>query len=342
MNKFVIIDKNGNFNKENRWNDVNSENNVEKNLPIVSFFNPIMLNYNLIFSEDINIFANSTSKYYNLEDSSDFLIEIQKLNMVNNSFILLKIGNLVDNKLNNHVLESVGKISDIVVFNIFHQNIINDKTILKSYLNEIISTIDPIKLKTNNNKFKFFVCVHDYDDNFHEPETLKEIFVDFMKELALNLSNVNQCQFDDIFDISLILMENYKYNTEKFLDSCKTLKAQLYQSVSKISNCNHKVSDVIECFKNSDSSLKQSQYLSNDFNPNETEKNFIIECEKLYSVVLKDAALQMAELTKQVDENNKIPNFGAKSSHIVQDSLNKFDKLISCSENSSFVGKKKK
>lgn len=344
MNRYVIVDKNGNFNKDNRWNDNSSENLPERSLPFVSFINPIKFNYNLIFENDENSLSKFSDKYYNIENSSDFSIEIQKIKFSTENFLLLKLQDFFEYRKNNHLIKVIGKISDVVVINIFHQNILQDKEMLKNYFSGIMPNIDYAKFLKIKERFRFIICVHDFDDNFHESKKLTDFFVDLIKDEFVNTSDIDKFSFEDVFEVSVILMENYKYNKEQFTNSCKFLRSKIKQSVSQTGNkldSNLNFSEVIELFFNpiSEDNINKSSIGIQEIDSN--QNNCIIEGEKCFSIILKEAALQMAELTKVVDENSKIPNFGIKSSQIVQESLSKFEKFMSFSKNFSFINKKK-
>jgi hypothetical protein len=63
----------------------------------------------------------------------------------------------------------------------------------------------------------------------------------------------------------------------------------------------------------------------------ELKKENLIEVYKIeaaFSNILRTSAIEMAELTKMVDENNKISNLGKKASEILQNSLNKFEESV--------------
>jgi len=49
--------------------------------------------------------------------------------------------------------------------------------------------------------------------------------------------------------------------------------------------------------------------------------------------VLRQSAIKMADFTRQVDENNKIPNFGTKSAEIIKNALQTFDARVEESKN---------
>lgn len=51
----------------------------------------------------------------------------------------------------------------------------------------------------------------------------------------------------------------------------------------------------------------------------------VYEVDKAFSASLLQSAIEMAELTKSVDENNKIPNFGKKAAEIIEGALQTFD-----------------
>merc|ERR1740138_450571 len=55
----------------------------------------------------------------------------------------------------------------------------------------------------------------------------------------------------------------------------------------------------------------------------------VYKIEAAFSNILRTSAVEMAELTKMVDENNKITNLGKKASEILQNSLNKFEESVS-------------
>jgi hypothetical protein len=54
----------------------------------------------------------------------------------------------------------------------------------------------------------------------------------------------------------------------------------------------------------------------------------VYKIEAAFSNILRTSAIEMAELTKMVDENNKISNLGKKASEILQNSLNKFEESV--------------
>nr|UXY87104.1 GTP-binding protein isoform 1 [Cryptomonas sp.] len=54
----------------------------------------------------------------------------------------------------------------------------------------------------------------------------------------------------------------------------------------------------------------------------------IFKVNEAFSEVLRQSAVELAELTRQVDENNKIPNFGIKSAEIIKNALQNFDTQV--------------
>jgi hypothetical protein len=54
----------------------------------------------------------------------------------------------------------------------------------------------------------------------------------------------------------------------------------------------------------------------------------VYKIEAAFSEILRTSAIEMAELTKMVDENNKISNLGKKASEILQNALNKFEESV--------------
>jgi hypothetical protein len=62
------------------------------------------------------------------------------------------------------------------------------------------------------------------------------------------------------------------------------------------------------------------------------KKENLIEVYKIegaFSEILRTSEIERAELTKIVDENNKISNLGKKASEILQNALNKFEESVS-------------
>ena len=55
----------------------------------------------------------------------------------------------------------------------------------------------------------------------------------------------------------------------------------------------------------------------------------ICNLEAIFSDILRSSAIDMAELTKMVDENHKISNLGKKTSEILQNALSKFEENAS-------------
>lgn len=55
----------------------------------------------------------------------------------------------------------------------------------------------------------------------------------------------------------------------------------------------------------------------------------ICNLEAIFSDILRSSAIDMAELTKMVDENHKISNLGKKTSEILQTALSKFEENAS-------------
>nr|UXY86688.1 GTP-binding protein isoform 1 [Cryptomonas paramecium] len=54
----------------------------------------------------------------------------------------------------------------------------------------------------------------------------------------------------------------------------------------------------------------------------------VIKISEAFSEVLQQSAMKMAEFTQQVDDNNKIPNFGIKAAELIRDALENFDNQI--------------
>jgi hypothetical protein len=74
------------------------------------------------------------------------------------------------------------------------------------------------------------------------------------------------------------------------------------------------------------------------------KKENLIEVYKIegaFSDILRTSAIEMAELTKIVDENNKISNLGKKASEILQNALNKFEESVSDLVDTKNYSKKK-
>jgi|Transcript_46806 hypothetical protein len=67
----------------------------------------------------------------------------------------------------------------------------------------------------------------------------------------------------------------------------------------------------------------------------------IFKMEAIFSEILKTSAIKMAELTKMVDENNKIVNFGKKASEILQNGLTNFEENTSNFTDTKNILKKK-
>jgi len=59
----------------------------------------------------------------------------------------------------------------------------------------------------------------------------------------------------------------------------------------------------------------------------------ILKVNEVFSEVLRQSAVKMAEFTRQVDENNKIPNFGNKSAELIKNALQNFDDQVEESKN---------
>jgi len=63
--------------------------------------------------------------------------------------------------------------------------------------------------------------------------------------------------------------------------------------------------------------------------------------ETVFSEILRSSAIDMAELTKMVDENNKINNLGKKASDILQKALSKFEEnALEYADSKNFLKKK--
>lgn len=67
----------------------------------------------------------------------------------------------------------------------------------------------------------------------------------------------------------------------------------------------------------------------------------IYKIETAFSEILKTSAIDMAELTKMVDENNKINNLGKKASEILQSALSKFEENVGDFVDNKYFLKKK-
>jgi DNA-directed RNA polymerase alpha subunit len=66
-----------------------------------------------------------------------------------------------------------------------------------------------------------------------------------------------------------------------------------------------------------------------------------LKVNEVFSEVLRQSAVKMAEFTRQVDENNKIPNFGSKSAELIKNALQNFDNQVEESKNLANYHKKK-
>jgi len=67
----------------------------------------------------------------------------------------------------------------------------------------------------------------------------------------------------------------------------------------------------------------------------------IFKMETIFSEILRTSAIKMAELSKMVDENNKIVNFGKKASEILQNGLTNFEENTSNFTDTKNILKKK-
>jgi len=76
----------------------------------------------------------------------------------------------------------------------------------------------------------------------------------------------------------------------------------------------------------------------------ELKKEHLIEVYKIeatFSEILRTSAIEMAELTKMVDDNNKISNLGKKASEILQTALGKFEESANDFTDTKYFSKKK-
>jgi hypothetical protein len=67
----------------------------------------------------------------------------------------------------------------------------------------------------------------------------------------------------------------------------------------------------------------------------------VYKIEAAFSDILRTSAIEMAELTKMVDENNKISNLGKKASEILQNASNKFEESVADLVDTKSYSKKK-
>jgi len=81
-------------------------------------------------------------------------------------------------------------------------------------------------------------------------------------------------------------------------------------------------------------SLNNNRHNFVEETPHTTEKLVqILKVNEVFSEVLRQSAIKMAEFTRQVDENNKIPNFGIKSAELIKSALQNFDDQVEESKN---------
>jgi len=67
----------------------------------------------------------------------------------------------------------------------------------------------------------------------------------------------------------------------------------------------------------------------------------VYQVDKVFSEILRQSAIEMAELTRSVDENNKIPNFGKKAAEIIEKALENFEIKVGETMDSSLIARKK-
>nr|UXY88089.1 GTP-binding protein isoform 1 [Cryptomonas curvata] len=79
--------------------------------------------------------------------------------------------------------------------------------------------------------------------------------------------------------------------------------------------------------------VNTGQFYSGEKEPTTEKLIHALKVNEVFSEVLRQSAVKMAEFTRQVDENNKIPNFGSKSAELIKNALQNFDTQVEESKN---------
>mmetsp|Transcript_97778 Transcript_97778/g.146605 ORF Transcript_97778/g.146605 Transcript_97778/m.146605 type:complete len:528 (-) Transcript_97778:1833-3416(-) len=332
-----LVDKNGKIVTPKSQSQI--EEKDQEILPIISFVN--------LYHGDNSFFLNSifnTTIFSRKENLDDFQgIRLIKKPTSDHKIGILELENSFDSKLLKKFSMLAFKASTAIVLSTWFQNLWAKGGVEQAFIEDLFEKTKNGESGNEDFKTSIILCVHDFDKDHSSEQKIKSYLEQEFSNLWEKVQKKENLKKTNPFELNIILFSHYKYQSESFQKQCGIISKMIGKEGVIISNKKyHKKATPEQIFKIKNLDNEAESEKLNEIK--ETKDENLIQFyqgDKAFSEVLRQSAIEMAELTKSVDENNKIPSFGKKASVIIEKALENFETKAGKTSDVSFISKKK-
>lgn len=336
MEAFQLLDKNGKLTQP----DLQLDDEEGKGfLPIISFVN--------LYHGNNSFFLNSifNTSLFSRKENSD---TPRGIRMIKEPTPEHKIGILeLENSFDNHLLKKFSSLSfqtsNAIILSTWYQNLWAKGGVEQIFIENLFKETKNINSENEDFKTTLILCVHDFDrDHSSEQKTKTYLEQEFTK-LWDKINKEEKLEKENPFELDIILLGHYKYESKLYQKQCDIISKMISSEGVIISNKKYqKNKNLGEVLEGLNLDGKQESENSNEVKEMKNEKLIqVYQVDKAFSEILRQSAIEMADLTKSVDENNKIPNFGKKATEIIEKALESFENKAGKTSDPLFISRKK-
>jgi len=329
-----LMDQNG---KVSSFNLTNVEEKKEyENLPIISFVNFYHGNNYHFFKSILN------GKTFPLKENFEDIqgIRLVKMSTPDHEIGILEIENGFDKNLIKKFSSLAFRASNAIIISTWFQNLWTKGGIEQFFFENLFSQIKSKDCRNVDFKTSIVICVHDFDKDYSSEKEIKAKLEDEFSKLWEKVCKEEKIEEQNPFELNIFLLTHYKYQSEMYQKECGIISKMISREGVLISNkkYNKKIT-LTQIFEILSLGGEKKEELGEKV---ENEKLVqVYQVDKVFSEILRQSAIEMAELTRSVDENNKIPNFGKKAAEIIEKALENFEIKVGETMDSSLIARKK-
>lgn len=265
----------------------------------------------------------------NLENDDEN--KIQGIKLIKNptqdhEIVILELENSSDINLLKKFSAISSRMSNAIILSTWFQNPWSKGGIEQIFLENLFIQSKETDLEKVQTKTSIILCVHDFDKDHSTEQTMKEYFNKEFSKLWEKVMKDEISPKENPFELNVLLMAHYKYQNETYKKQCNTISKMISKEgvISSNKKYNKKM-PISRLFDTVSLEEKKDCEPTQKIGLNNSTLVGVYEVDKAFSASLLQSAIEMAELTKSVDENNKIPNFGKKAAEIIEGALQTFD-----------------
>mmetsp|Transcript_149 Transcript_149/g.259 ORF Transcript_149/g.259 Transcript_149/m.259 type:complete len:525 (+) Transcript_149:1109-2683(+) len=333
---FNLLDITGNK-IENRKALTNGSKN-DKKLPVISMVDT--------FSFDNTEFLNSTfNMSLEISPKKEKILETESsinifLNDANSSqFMIFSTNQGLDMSNCKKLSKIVSHISNIVLFNTWSQRIWSKESEL--FFESFFEYRCGNKIEENLSELIILINVQDSDESVIMREKISaqiKTKIDLLFKKAKKTNDIS-------FSIEFNFLPHPKYEKDNFKGLCKKISEKIANHKTRMKSIRTfneiTISNLVEIVEKNNFEEEKINESVEEIIFSGTNGDDVVMIDSAFSTALRQSANYMAELTKSVDENNKIPGFGPKANEIMQNTLELFDNKVSSIEKKDFIVHKK-